>query len=145
MREGKVVEFYRCRCGSQAALMPDRAGPTPEVRRGRGKTLFLRLREKQMYLLDDRALEASLAALQEEFDREAGHVVVNLEEVQYLPEQHCRRLDELRRQVEEAGYWLAVVNSCSSIRALMTRDTPELAATLAENERKATALVTSRE
>jgi hypothetical protein len=141
LREGKVVEFYRCRCGSQAALMPDRSGPTPEVRRGRGNTLYLRLREKQMYLLDDQALEACLAGLEEEFDREAGHVVVNLEEVQYLPAEDCRRLESLRQKVEAGGFSLAIVAGCSSLRALIELDAPSLATTLADSERRAAALV----
>ena len=113
--------------------------------RGRGNTLFLRIREKQVYILDDAALDESLTRLDEEFQKEPAHVVVNLEEVQYLPEEYFHRLNEFRQTVEASGHHLAIVNGNSSMRALMQKDAPDLVGSLADNEKKAAALVTTRD
>ena len=144
LRKGKVVEFYRCRCGSKAALMPDRSGLSTEIRRARGN-LYLRMRGAKIFVGDDSGLEQPLAGVEEEFEREAAHVVVNLEEVNYLPAGCLARLETLRTRIEGAGHHLALVTNSSSMKTLIEQDAPELVKTIAENEKKAIVLVSRSE
>ena len=77
--------------------------------------------------------------------RGGGHVVLNFEEVNYLPVSCFKRLDELRSKIEKDGHHMAIVSTATSMRALMSQDTPDLVATLAETEKKAIALVSRSE
>lgn len=136
VKDGKVLEGWKCRCNAHALVDSDRNGLSREVQKMKD-LLVVRLKGRNLYIFDRKLFYDFTRHVARTLKREPLHLILNVADIGYISELFLKVIFRLKNFLEANGKSLCVIHPSPLFKTQIEKVTGTAQQYLFKNEEEA--------